>query len=86
MPQAERDRLLAVLPLDFEAMSVVELGIEVSAGTEGLLLRQRLRASDAVQIASCLYLKGRVGGQVRFVAFGNHLTKAARAEGLEIED
>lgn len=83
-PVSERDRVLAALPLDLAAMFVVELTPEVSARCFGLLRRHRLRASDAVQLASSLCLQEQVGSPVQFAAFDDRLLEAARAEGLQL--
>lgn len=58
---AERDRALASLENDFGALIIVELTAEITAEARALLLRHRLRAGDAVQLASCLYLQRELG-------------------------
>ena len=49
-----------------------------------LLLRHRLRAGDAVQLASCLYLQREMNQPLPFVAFDDRLAEAARHEGLTV--
>jgi len=53
----ERDRMLAALQHDVPALAMVELTPEITAGARTLLLRYPLRAGDAVQLASGLYLQ-----------------------------
>ena len=79
---AERDRALAALVSDFAALVVVELTAEVTAKARVLLQRHALRAGDAVQLASCLYLQAQLGEPVTIVTFDERLLTAARQEGL----
>jgi len=79
---AERDRALAALETDFAAILVVELTPEITARARTLLQRHQLRAGDAIQLASCLYLQEQLGEKVPLVAFDDRLTEAARREGL----
>jgi predicted nucleic acid-binding protein len=79
-----RDRILAALQRDVPALAIVEMTPEVTADARGLLMRHVLRASDAVQLASCLYLQRQLAQPVPFVAFDSRLLQAARAEGLTI--
>jgi hypothetical protein len=80
----ERDRALASLEHDFAALIVVEFSSNIAAEARALLLRHPLRASDAVQLASCIYLKRELGEPLPLVAFDDRLTAAARAEGLRV--
>ena len=80
----QRDRILAALVRDLPALVLVELTSEVAADARALLLRHPLRASDALQLASCLYLQRHLAQPVPFVAFDGRLTEAARAEGLTV--
>jgi hypothetical protein len=43
-----------------------------------------LRASDAIQLASCLLLQRELQVAVRFVVFDDRLREAARTEGLSL--
>ncbi len=79
---AERDRALAALVSDVPSLVVVELTAEVTAKARALLQRHALRAGDAVQLASCLYLQAQLGEPVTIVAFDERLLTAARQEGL----
>lgn len=80
----ERNRALASLADDFASLIIVELTPEIAADGRALLLRHRLRAGDAVQLASCLYLQREMGQPLPFVAFDDRLTEAARHEGLTV--
>ena len=80
----ERDRALASLADDFATLIVVELTPEIAADARALLLRHRLRAGDAVQLASCLYLQREMSQALPFVAFDDRLGEAARHEGLTV--
>jgi len=82
LSEGDRDRALDAVREDFAALNVVELVPEVAALAPRLLLRHRLRAADAVQLASSLYLKRKVGRAVEFVAFDGRLQEAAEREGL----
>jgi hypothetical protein len=78
-----RDRALAALERDFQALTVVEIGPLITGRARALLTRYPLRAGDALQLASCLLLRDNAGGTVAFAAFDDRLNQAARAEGLE---
>jgi hypothetical protein len=79
-----RDRMLAALQRDVPALAIVEMTPEVTAHARALLIRYPLRAADAVQLASCLYLQQQLVQPVPFVAFDGRLVQAARAEGLTV--
>jgi uncharacterized protein len=79
---AERDRALAAVASDFPALVVVEITPQITARARALLHRHALRAGDAVQIASCLFLQEQLGEPVTIVAFDDRLLTAARQEGL----
>ena len=80
----ERDRALASLENDFAALIIVEITQEITAEARDLLLCHRLRAGDAVQLASCLYLQRELREPLPFVAFDNRLTDAAKHQGLTV--
>lgn len=80
----ERDRALASLAGDFAALIIVEFTPEITVDARALLLRHRLRAGDAVQLASCLYLQREMSQPLPFVAFDDRLAEAARHEGLTV--
>ena len=79
---ADRDRAIAALEADSASILVVELTPEITARARVLLQRHSLRAGDAIQLASCLYLRDQVGKEVPFIAFDARLQQAARREGL----
>ncbi len=81
---AERDRALAALAGDFAALIIVEFTPEITADARALLLRHRLRAGDAVQLASCLFLQREMRQPLPFVAFDDRLAEAGRHEGLTL--
>lgn len=81
---AERDRALAALDRDLPAIVLVELTPAISTTARTLLRRHPLRAGEAVQLASCLYLQDQMGESVAFVAFDERLVTAARQEGLTV--
>ena len=79
-----RDRMLAALQRDLPALAIVEMIPEITAAARSLLLRHPLRAGDAIQLASCLYLQQQLAQPVPFVAFDRRLVEAAHAEGLPV--
>ena len=82
---AERDRALAALTIDLQAIVVVELTPEISVRARTLLQRHLLRTGDAIQLASCLYLQEQLAEPMALVGFDDRLTAAARLEGLADE-
>ena len=81
---AEQDRSIETLERSLRAMLVIELTREVTLRTRPLLQRSRLRAGDAIQLASCLDLQDRLGQSVEIVSFDSRLNEAAVAEGLAL--
>jgi uncharacterized protein len=81
---AERDRALKRLNADLHAWILVELTAELTADAQALLIRYGLRAGDAVQLASCLYLQRETAQRISFAAFDDRLSTAARAERLSL--
>jgi predicted nucleic acid-binding protein len=79
-----RDRMLAALQRDAPPLAIVEMTPDVTAHARALLVRYPLRAGEAVQLASCLYLQQQLARPVPFVAFAERLVQAARAEGLTV--
>lgn len=80
----DRDRALAQLREDIASMYVVELSAEIAAAARALLLRHPLRASDAIQLASCLHLAEQLGAPAELVVYDVPLVTAARSEGLRV--
>jgi predicted nucleic acid-binding protein len=81
---ADGERAIARLSDDLAAVHVVELIPEVTARARSLLRQHPLRAADAVQLASCLFLGDELAEAVPFVAFDARLRAAARAERLNV--
>ena len=77
----ERDAGLAALDRDFPSFLVVEVVPAVMSRARTLLNAYALRASDAVQLASCYHLQGRLGRDVPFVVFDERLAAVARKTG-----
>ena len=65
-------------------MYVVELSAEIAAAARALLLRHPLRASDAIQLASCLQLAEQLGAPAELVVYDVPLVTAARSEGIRV--
>ena len=84
MTPADRDRAMAAFSADLAALLVVEVVSEVTALARTLLQRHPLRAADALQLASGLYLAEQLAEAVPFVAFDDRLRAAARAEQLRV--
>jgi predicted nucleic acid-binding protein len=85
LTRRQRDRGLATLKDDVTALVIVELTSDITAAAKALLLRHQLRAGDAIQLASVLYLCRELEVSVPLVAFDERLVSAARAEGLTVE-
>lgn len=79
-----RDVALAALQRDLPALAIIEMIPEITAEARALLLRRALRASDAIQLASCLYLQRQLNEPVPLVAFDLRLVDAAHAEGMTV--
>lgn len=80
----ERDRALAAFIADLTAMLVVEVTPALTAQARMLLERHPLRASDALQLASCLYVQAQIAEPVPLIAFDDRLIEAARHEGIRV--
>ncbi|HJS75198.1 MAG TPA: type II toxin-antitoxin system VapC family toxin [Vicinamibacteria bacterium] len=81
---ADRDLALAALSEDVKSFYVVELFPEIAGAARELLRRHRLRASDAIQLASSTHVRESVREEVLFVAFDQRLNDAAFGEGLTL--
>ncbi len=84
LPAARRDRLLGQLTHDLPALLVIELTPELITRARALLLRHPLRSSDAIQLASALFLQEALHDVIAFVAFDQRLNAAAESEGLPL--
>lgn len=69
---------------DMASLYVVELSAEVSVIACRLLTRHKLRASDAVHLASALLVTRKAEGDCQFVGFDANLDTAAEREGLRV--
>lgn len=78
----ERDRALAALDQDMRTFYVVEILPEVTALAIELLTHDQLRGPDAIQLASCLFLKKHLQQKVEFIAFDRQLVNVAKRKGL----
>ena len=78
----QREAALRQLDSERSAFHVVEFTEEIVARAGALLRRHPLRASDSVQLASCLLLADELGTPARLMAFDERLVRAARAEGV----
>ena len=78
----ERERALETLTADFDTFWVVELVPDVVNLARVLLGRHSLRAADAIQLASCLYIRRDVSDAVPFVVFDDRLVDAALDENI----
>jgi uncharacterized protein len=81
---AQHERALSALRADLERLEVVELSPELVASVHPLLARHTLRAGDAVQLASALFLRAALGSEIVLVAYDERLHAAALAEGLRV--
>ena len=83
LSETDRDRALEALRQDLTASCyVVELSADLGTLTHELFVRTVLRAGDAIQLASGLYIQQRLGLPIRFTAYDARLNEAARREGL----
>ena len=80
----ERDVALATLERDLASFVVVELVPDVASRARTLLNAYSLRASDAIQLASCHLLRERLDHNVPFVAFDERLVVVARESGATV--
>jgi predicted nucleic acid-binding protein len=80
----DRDRALASVERDLDALLIVELAPVIVERALGLLRRHPLRGGDAIQLASCLHLRDALEDDVPFVAFDERLLAAARKERVRI--
>lgn len=77
-----RDVALSEVRRDFQGILIVELTSEIATRAEDLLKLLALRASDAVQLASCLELEQRLGVPVPMLVWDRRLATAARTMGV----
>jgi predicted nucleic acid-binding protein len=82
----DRDMALDVFFSELERWEVIELTDDVARGAVALLAAHRLRAGDAIQLASALKARAWLPHFSRLVAYDALLLNAARAEGLPTEE
>ena len=80
----DRSAIAAALGRDLASMIVVELTADIVTLAKDLLGRHALRSSDAIQLATAVYLAGQLGRRPPFVVFDARLSAAAAAEGLSV--
>ncbi len=78
-----RDRLLGAFAADLAAWHIVEVTADITTMARAALLRHDLRAGDAVQLASALWLR-QATPLTGLLAFDTRLVTAARSEQLEM--
>ena len=83
---SDRDRILERLARECQALLVVDLGTGVVDRARGLLASHRLRAGDAIQLASALVLADVVEAPMLFLCFDDALVRVARAVGLPVRE
>ncbi len=81
---ATRDRLIRRVRRDLEEFDLIELTPEIAADACGLARRLPLRAYDAVQLGSVLWVRTRLVESVRFVCADLHLAQLARDAGVDV--
>lgn len=84
LSEDQRSTALAALTADAASVLVVELTSEIVSRAQALAQKHPLRAGDAIQLASCLYLRDTADQRIRLVSFDDRLNTAARLEGVKL--
>lgn len=84
LSEDQRSTALAALTADAASVLVVELTGEIVSRAQALTQKHPLRAGDAIQLASCLYLRDTVDQRLRLVSFDDRLNTAAGLEGVKL--
>ena len=84
LSRRERDRALVALRTDITSLYVVELTPEIAQASVTRLARHALRSGAAIQLASCVYLRNQLAGDVQLLACDTRLNQAARAERIAL--
>jgi predicted nucleic acid-binding protein len=84
LSEGQRSTALATLTADAASVLVVELTGEIVFRAQALTQKHPLRAGDAIQLASCLYLRDTADKSIRLVSFDDRLNNAARLEGVKL--
>jgi len=79
---ADRDRALYSLREDLKTMQIIELTGVIAETATGILARQRIRAGDAIHLASAVETGRMLGAGLPFITYDTRLSEAARREGL----
>lgn len=79
---ADRDEALSRFQSDWRLIRSVEMTDELIDAAGTLLGRHPLSASDALQLASALFLREELQTSIEMFVFDHRLTEAAREEGL----
>jgi predicted nucleic acid-binding protein len=82
--ESDLRRVVADLDRDLRALAVVELSAAVARSAGLLAERHRLRALDAIHLASALAFWQLAGRAPAFLSFDEPQSAAARREGLEL--
>jgi predicted nucleic acid-binding protein len=84
LPDDQRSMALAALTADAAGVLVIELTSEIVSRAHALAQKHPLRAGDAIQLASCLYVRDTVNPGTTLVSFDDRLNTAARLEGVKL--
>ena len=84
LSEGQRSTALATLTADAASVLVVELTGEIVSRAQALTQKHPLRANDAIQLASCLYLRDTVEQRIKLVSFDDRLNTAAGLEGVKL--
>jgi predicted nucleic acid-binding protein len=84
LSEDQRTAALAALTADAASVLVVELTGAIVSRAQALTQKHPLRAGDAIQLASCLYLRDTVNQRTTLVSFDDRLNTAARLQGVKL--
>ena len=76
--------ILRSMSADADGLLLVELQSEVEVAARALVGAHPIRAADAIQLASCLFLRENRDEAIAFVGYDSRLNAAARSEGLRV--
>lgn len=80
----QRSMALAALTADAAGVLVIELTGEIVSKAQVLTQKYPLRTGDAIQLASCLYVRDTINQRTTLVSFDDRLNRAARLEGVKL--
>lgn len=84
LSQKSLHRVRTALEADGRRYTLIELTSHIATRAQDLSVARALRANDAIQLASALALRDRIGRPMAFVCYDERLCAAARAEGLRV--